>query len=109
MVIPTVLEATTAVFDFGGASATSESRQFVRHRRNARPAASHNPAIQRERAIGDYLLNGVAPTKPTATPAPRRMRRLPGVRPLRRGLARDPAATALSLAKLLAVFASSIR
>jgi len=63
IVIPAVLEATTVIFDVGGASATSRSRQFDRHWRNARTAASHNPAIQRERAIGDYLLNGVAPSK----------------------------------------------
>jgi alkylation response protein AidB-like acyl-CoA dehydrogenase len=63
IVIPTVLEATTVIFDVGGASATSRSRQLDRHWRNARTAASHNPAIQRERAIGDYLLNGVAPSK----------------------------------------------
>lgn len=64
VVIPTVLEATTVIFDVGGASATSRSRQFDRHWRNARTAASHNPAIQRERAIGDFWLNGVAPSKP---------------------------------------------
>ena len=29
--------------------------------RNARTLASHNPAIQRERAIGDYWLNGTPP------------------------------------------------
>ena len=61
IVIPTVLDATTAIFDVGGASATSEKRQLDRHWRNARTAASHNPAIQRERAIGDYFLNGVSP------------------------------------------------
>ncbi|KAF1047554.1 acyl-CoA dehydrogenase family protein [Xylophilus sp.] len=61
IVIPAVLDATTQIFDVGGASATSQSRQLDRHWRNARTAASHNPAIQRERAIGDYFLNGVAP------------------------------------------------
>ena len=61
IVIPTALEATTLVFEVGGASATSVSRQLDRHWRNVRTAASHNPAIQRERAIGDYFLNGVAP------------------------------------------------
>ncbi|HET7540555.1 MAG TPA: acyl-CoA dehydrogenase family protein [Polyangiaceae bacterium] len=61
IVIPTVLEATTQIFDVGGASATSQGRQLDRHWRNARTAASHNPAIQRERQIGDYLLNGAVP------------------------------------------------
>lgn len=82
IVIPTVLEATTSIFDVGGASATSQSRQLDRHWRNARTAASHNPAIQRERAIGDFLLNGTAPSRgfreardaaasaPTPAPAP---------------------------------------
>jgi alkylation response protein AidB-like acyl-CoA dehydrogenase len=61
MVIDLVLQATTLLFEVGGASATSEGRRLDRHWRNARTAASHNPAIYRERAIGDYLLNGTAP------------------------------------------------
>lgn len=61
IVLPQVLEATTIVFEVGGASATSETRRFDRHWRNARTAASHNPAIHREAAIGAYLLNGTIP------------------------------------------------
>lgn len=61
IVINHVLEATTLLFEVGGASATSEARGFDRHWRNARTVASHNPAIFRERAIGDYLLNGTLP------------------------------------------------
>ncbi len=61
MVIDLVLQATTLLFEVGGASATSETRRFDRHWRNARTAASHNPAIQRERALGDYYLNGTLP------------------------------------------------
>ena len=61
IVIDLVLEATTLLFEVGGASATSQTRAFDRHWRNARTVASHNPAIQRERAIGDYRLNGTAP------------------------------------------------
>lgn len=60
-VIGLVLESTTLLFEVGGASATSETRAFDRHWRNARTVASHNPAIYRERAIGDYLLNGTIP------------------------------------------------
>lgn len=56
-----MLEATTLLFEVGGASATSTERSFDRHWRNARTVASHNPAIFRERAIGDYLLNGTSP------------------------------------------------
>ena len=62
IVIDLVLQATTLLFDIGGASATSEALRLDRHWRNARVLANHNPAIQRERAIGDYRLNGVPPT-----------------------------------------------
>ena len=61
IVIPQMLEATTTIFEVGGASATSESRRLDRHWRNVRTAGSHNPLIHRERAIGEYLLNGTAP------------------------------------------------
>jgi alkylation response protein AidB-like acyl-CoA dehydrogenase len=61
VVIDLVLSATTLLFEVGGASATSETRRLDRHWRNARTAASHNPAIHRERAIGDYYLNGTVP------------------------------------------------
>lgn len=63
IVLPQVLEAATLVFEVGGASATSETRRLDRHWRNARTAASHNPAIHREAAIGDYLLNGTIPDR----------------------------------------------
>lgn len=61
IVIDVILQACTLLFEVGGASATSESRRFDRYWRNARTAASHNPAIFRERAIGDYYLNGTIP------------------------------------------------
>lgn len=63
IVLPQVLEASTLIFEVGGASATSETRRLDRHWRNARTAASHNPAIHREAAIGDYLLNGTIPDR----------------------------------------------
>jgi alkylation response protein AidB-like acyl-CoA dehydrogenase len=63
IVLPQVLEAATYVFEVGGASATSETRRLDRHWRNARTAASHNPVIHREAAIGDYLLNGTVPDR----------------------------------------------
>jgi alkylation response protein AidB-like acyl-CoA dehydrogenase len=59
--IDLVLQASTLLFEVGGASATSETRSLDRHWRNARTLASHNPAIYRERAIGDYYLNGTTP------------------------------------------------
>lgn len=61
IVLEQVLEATTLLFEVGGASATSESRRFDRHWRNARTLASHNPAIFRERALGNYYLNDITP------------------------------------------------
>lgn len=60
-VLEQVLEATTLLFEVGGASATSQARRLDRHWRNARTLASHNPAIYRERALGNYYLNGVSP------------------------------------------------
>lgn len=61
IVLEQVLEATTLLFEVGGASATSETRRFDRHWRNARTLASHNPAIYRERALGNFYLNDVTP------------------------------------------------
>jgi alkylation response protein AidB-like acyl-CoA dehydrogenase len=66
-----VLEASTLLFEVGGASALSENRRLDRHWRNARTIGSHNPLILRERAIGDYLLNGtlLATSPRSAAPA----------------------------------------
>lgn len=61
VVIPQILQATTEIFEVGGASATSETRRLDRHWRNVRTAGSHNPLIHREKAIGDYLINGTIP------------------------------------------------
>ncbi|WP_459205654.1 acyl-CoA dehydrogenase family protein [Pseudomonas sp. MLB6B] len=61
IVLEQVLEATTLLFEVGGASATRESQRFDRHWRNARTLASHNPAIHRERALGNYYLNDITP------------------------------------------------
>jgi alkylation response protein AidB-like acyl-CoA dehydrogenase len=58
VIIGQVLEATTLLFEVGGASATSDKRRLDRHWRNARTLASHNPAILREAAIGAFHLNG---------------------------------------------------
>ncbi|GGY11870.1 acyl-CoA dehydrogenase [Massilia dura] len=70
VVIDLVMQATTLLFEVGGASATGEARRLDRHWRNARTAASHNPAIFRERMIGDYWLNGTVPPRmPAVAPA----------------------------------------
>lgn len=62
VVINSIVEATNQIFEVGGASATARDRGLDRHWRNARTIASHNPAIFRKRAIGDYLLNGTPPS-----------------------------------------------
>lgn len=53
-----VLDAATELFEVGGASAVSTSIALDRHWRNARTLFAHNPAAQRERAIGEWELNG---------------------------------------------------
>lgn len=56
-----VLGATTILFDALGASAAKRSEGLDRHWRNARTIASHNPRIYRERAVGDFSVNGTRP------------------------------------------------
>ena len=51
------LQAATAVFDVGGASATRKSALLDRHWRNIRTLVSHNPTVYKARAIGDYIVN----------------------------------------------------
>jgi alkylation response protein AidB-like acyl-CoA dehydrogenase len=57
-----VLEATTLLFDGLGSSAVDESAQLDRHWRNARTVTSHNPRVYKERIVGDWYLNGTAPS-----------------------------------------------
>ncbi|GAC52921.1 acyl-CoA dehydrogenase family protein [Gordonia amicalis] len=57
-VIPLVLDATTQLFEVGGASITSERLRLDRHWRNARVISVHNPLIFKLQAIGDHVLNG---------------------------------------------------
>ncbi|WP_144875070.1 acyl-CoA dehydrogenase family protein [Microbacterium sp. 1.5R] len=77
-VLPSVIAATGELFEVGGASSVDVGRGLDRHWRNARTIATHNPSVQRLRALGDWELNGVVPlfnqpqnpTHPTsATPA----------------------------------------
>ncbi|NMO93880.1 acyl-CoA dehydrogenase family protein [Actinomycetospora sp. TBRC 11914] len=58
VVIPSVLDATTQLFEVGGASITSEALRLDRHWRNARTISVHNPLIYKLRTIGDHVLNG---------------------------------------------------
>ena len=57
-VIPAVLDATTQLFEVGGASITSERLRLDRHWRNARVISVHNPLIFKLQAVGDHVLNG---------------------------------------------------
>lgn len=69
-----ILDATTTLFEVGGASAVARTAGLDRHWRNVRTIASHNPVAQRIRAVGRYDLLGERPTwqapaAPTAIPA----------------------------------------
>jgi alkylation response protein AidB-like acyl-CoA dehydrogenase len=57
VILPAVLDAATALFEVGGASAVDADRGLDRHWRNARTLASHNPARYKARALGDHLIN----------------------------------------------------
>lgn len=52
------LQASTLLFEVGGASATRQSAHLDRHWRNIRTLASHNPTVYKARAIGNYVVNG---------------------------------------------------
>ncbi|GGP38629.1 acyl-CoA dehydrogenase family protein [Streptomyces abikoensis] len=56
-----VPRSATLLFNALGASATSTGSDLDRHWRNSRTVASHNPVIFKQRAIGDWLLNGTLP------------------------------------------------
>ncbi|MDB6426374.1 acyl-CoA dehydrogenase family protein [Curtobacterium sp. 20TX0008] len=58
---PRVLQAATELFEVGGASAADRTRALDRHWRNARVVASHNPAVYKERLVGEYVLHGRGP------------------------------------------------
>ncbi|MEJ8279894.1 acyl-CoA dehydrogenase family protein [Pseudonocardia spirodelae] len=57
-VVPAVLDATTQLFEVGGASITSEALRLDRHWRNARVISVHNPLIYKLQSVGDHVLNG---------------------------------------------------
>ena len=61
VVPPLVLGAATDLFEVGGASAVSRATGLDRHWRNVRTIASHNPAAQRARGIGQFELLGSLP------------------------------------------------
>ena len=61
VVLPLVLDALSRLFEVGGASAVGRSTALDRHWRNVRTIASHNPAVQRSAALGQFELNGTLP------------------------------------------------
>jgi alkylation response protein AidB-like acyl-CoA dehydrogenase len=52
------LNASTQLFDVGGASAAKQSQRLDRHWRNIRTISSHNPLSYKARALGDFTVNG---------------------------------------------------
>lgn len=52
------LSAAAAVFDVGGASSASRTRNLDRHWRNIRTLTLHNPTAYKALAIGDLVVNG---------------------------------------------------
>ena len=56
-----VIKAGSMIFDVGGASATKKAANLDMHWRNARTLASHNPASYKAAAIGNYVVNDIAP------------------------------------------------
>ncbi|WP_225755609.1 acyl-CoA dehydrogenase family protein [Actinotalea sp. Marseille-Q4924] len=73
VVCDAVLRATTELFEVGGASSTAVGRGLDRHWRNARTIACHNPVVEKERLLGDHLLNGTPPSATFATRVPDRL------------------------------------
>ncbi|GMA27777.1 acyl-CoA dehydrogenase family protein [Arenivirga flava] len=70
IVPPLVLDAAEQLFEVGGASAVSNRVALDRHWRNARTIASHNPIVQRRRALGQWELLGELPGwRPPGAPA----------------------------------------
>lgn len=59
VVLNSVLDAATRLFDVGGASATDAGIALDRHWRNARTVASHNPVRYKARSLGGLLLTDV--------------------------------------------------
>ncbi|MFZ4213061.1 monooxygenase, partial [Pantoea endophytica] len=57
-----VTRAATELFNALSASDTRVSKALDRHWRNARTLSSHNPVVYKARDIGDWKVNGTAPT-----------------------------------------------
>lgn len=59
--IEVVTAATSELFEVGGAQAVTRKHGLDRHWRNVRTIASHNPVLQRTRALGLFELSGTLP------------------------------------------------
>jgi alkylation response protein AidB-like acyl-CoA dehydrogenase len=60
VVINLSLDATSRLFEVGGASIASSKNALDRHWRNVRTLAAHNPLSYKHRALGAHLLNSAA-------------------------------------------------
>lgn len=58
VVIGLVLDATSELFEVGGASISAADLGLDRHWRNARVISAHNPLIYKQQAVGAHVLNG---------------------------------------------------
>lgn len=58
VIIRLALDASSRIFETGGASAASGELALDRHWRNARTLATHNPLSYKYRSLGANLLNG---------------------------------------------------
>ena len=56
-----IIDATAALFDALGASATLRDTGLDRYWRNARTITSHNPRVYQDRIVGDFAVNGRIP------------------------------------------------
>jgi alkylation response protein AidB-like acyl-CoA dehydrogenase len=56
-----IIDATAALFDALGASATLRETGLDRYWRNARTITSHNPRVYKDRIVGDFAVNGRIP------------------------------------------------
>jgi alkylation response protein AidB-like acyl-CoA dehydrogenase len=56
-----IIDATAALFDALGASATLRQTGLDRYWRNARTISSHNPRVYKDRIVGDFAVNGRIP------------------------------------------------
>jgi alkylation response protein AidB-like acyl-CoA dehydrogenase len=57
------LHASEKLFELAGSAATLAEHNLDRHWRNARTHTLHDPVRWKLHAVGNYLLNGIAPAR----------------------------------------------